>query len=99
MGEYADGFIQTGLWNLSRHPNYFCEVTMWWVFYLFSVTATGSYFNWTIWGAIFLTGLFLLPGASLDITEALSSNKYPEYVNYQKRVSKYFPMPSRTKQS
>lgn len=53
------------------------------VFYLFSVTATGSYFNWTIWGAIFLTGLFLLPGASLDITEALSSNKYPEYVNYQ----------------
>lgn len=53
------------------------------VFYLFSVTATGSYFNWTIWGAVFLTGLFLLPGASLDITEALSSNKYPEYINYQ----------------
>lgn len=98
MGEYADGFIQTGLWGLCRHPNYFCEVTMWWVFYLFSITPTGSYFNWTIWGVIFLTGLFLLPGASLDITEALSSNKYPEYVNYQKRVSKYFPMPLRTKQ-
>ena len=38
-GDYAKGFIDTGLWGWSRHPNYFCEVGMWWAFYLFSVGA------------------------------------------------------------
>jgi len=90
-GPYAKGFIETGLWAYSRHPNYFCEVTMWWVFYLFSVAATGQWLNWTIWGAVFLSGLFLLPGASLDVTEALSLSKYPEYAEYQQRVSRFVP--------
>merc|ERR1719460_1374179 len=79
MGEYARGFIETGLWAYSRHPNYFCEVSMWWCFYLFSIAATGRWLNWTIWGVIFLTGLFVLPRASLDVTEALSSRKYKAF--------------------
>ena len=74
-GPYARGFIETGLWAYSRHPNYFAEVTMWWVFYLFSVAATGKWLNWTLAGAVFLAGLFLPPGASLDTTEALTSRK------------------------
>ncbi|CAE7233514.1 unnamed protein product [Symbiodinium natans] len=98
MGPYAKGFIQTGLWAWSRHPNYFCEVTMWWVFYLFSIPATGKALNWTIWGPLFLSGLFLIPGASLDITESLSSSKYPEYARYQQHVSKFFPLPPRRKE-
>eukprot|EP00931_Biecheleriopsis_adriatica_P040731 TRINITY_DN23336_c0_g1_i1.p1 TRINITY_DN23336_c0_g1~~TRINITY_DN23336_c0_g1_i1.p1 ORF type:complete len:337 (+),score=46.61 TRINITY_DN23336_c0_g1_i1:48-1058(+) len=96
-GPYARGFIESGLWAYSRHPNYFCEVSMWWAYYLFSITATGRWLNWTIWGAIFLSGLFVLPGASLDITEALSSCKYPDYADYQRRVSKFFPLPPRDK--
>eukprot|EP00933_Yihiella_yeosuensis_P076472 TRINITY_DN8625_c1_g1_i1.p1 TRINITY_DN8625_c1_g1~~TRINITY_DN8625_c1_g1_i1.p1 ORF type:complete len:363 (+),score=39.75 TRINITY_DN8625_c1_g1_i1:84-1091(+) len=91
---YDRGFIDSGLWGCSRHPNYFCEVTMWWAFYLFSVSATGKWLNWTIWGTIYLTGLFCAPGASMDVTEALSQAKYPEYQEYQKRVSKFFPLPS-----
>lgn len=90
-GPYARGFIDSGLWAYSRHPNYFCEVTMWWVFYLFGVAATGNWLNWTIWGALFLTGLFVLPAASLDLTESLSLSKYPDYPDYQKRVSKFVP--------
>jgi len=93
LGPYARGFIDTGLWAYSRHPNYFCEVMMWWVFYLFSVAATGRWLNWTIWGAIFLSGLFLPPGASLDLTESLSLSKYPDYADYQNSVSKFFPWP------
>ena len=41
-GPYARGFIETGLWAYSRHPNYFCEVSLWWAFYLFAVAATSE---------------------------------------------------------
>merc|ERR1712100_1003323 len=75
----------------SRHPNYFCEVSTWWSFYLFSVSATGNWLNWTIWGPLFLTGLFVPPGASLDVTEKLSLAKYPHYAEYQQRVSRFIP--------
>ena len=34
------------------------------------------YVNWTVLGPAFLTLLFVAPGASLDVTEALSSRKY-----------------------
>ena len=39
-GPYSRGFIESGLWGWSRHPNYFCEVSMWWAFYLFSVAVS-----------------------------------------------------------
>lgn len=91
-GPYARGFIEAGLWAFSRHPNYFCEVSMWWAFYLFSVSATGRWLNWTIWGAVFLSFLFVMPGASLDLAEAISRSKYPAYAEYQRRVSKFVPL-------
>ena len=41
-GPYEKGFISTGLWGISRHPNYFCEVHLWWSFYGFSIAASGE---------------------------------------------------------
>ena len=49
--------------------------------------------NWTLIGPIFLTCLFVLPMASLDVTEALSSRKYPTYPAYQRTVSRFVPLP------
>ena len=66
---------------------------MWWAFYLFSVAADGSLLNWTLVGPVFLAGLFCLPRASLDVTEALSSRKYAAYELYQQRVNRFFPWP------
>ena len=72
-------------------PDYFCEVTLWWAFYLFSVSATGELINWSILGTAFLSCMFLLPRGSLDVTEALSSRKYKQYGVYQQSVSRFVP--------
>ena len=44
-------FITSGLFRYSRHPNFFCEQAMWWVYYVFSVAAGAGWLNWTIVGA------------------------------------------------
>ena len=93
--EYSHGFVRTGLWAYSRHPNYFCEVSIWWAFYIFSIGAGASLANWSLVGPVFLTCLFVLPRASLDVTETLSSRKYPAFADYQRRVSRFFPLPPR----
>jgi steroid 5-alpha reductase family enzyme len=88
LGEYADGFIQTGLWSKMRHPNYFAEQAIWVVFYLFSVAATGEWINWTIAGSVLL--IILFKGSS-DFSEEISAKKYPKYTDYQKRVGRFLP--------
>jgi steroid 5-alpha reductase family enzyme len=62
-------------------------VSLWWAFYLFSVAATGAWVNWTLAGCVFLALLFVPPGASLDVTETLSSRKYAKFPEYQARVA------------
>ena len=40
-GDYAKGFLTSGLFRYSRHPNFFCEISIWWAVYLSSVAASG----------------------------------------------------------
>ncbi|QDZ24150.1 DUF1295 domain-containing protein [Chloropicon primus] len=39
-GDYKRGFLTSGLFRYSRHPNFFAEQSMWWCFYLFSVASS-----------------------------------------------------------
>jgi steroid 5-alpha reductase family enzyme len=81
------GFLNTGLFSISRHPNFFAEQSQWWVIFLFSAVQVGfSAYNWI--GALLLTGLFI---GSTRFTEQISLSKYPDYENYQKRVSGGIP--------
>lgn len=67
-GDYKLGFLwHSGLFQYSRHPNFFAEQAMWWVIYLFSVAAVqeasgmndlSTYLNWTIATPIVLMALF-----------------------------------------
>lgn len=88
LGEYAHGFVRTGLWGVVRHPNYAMEQAIWVVFYLFSVVATGEWINWSIAGCVLL--IILFKGSS-DFSEAISAEKYPEYKEYQKKVPRFIP--------
>jgi steroid 5-alpha reductase family enzyme len=88
LGEYEVGFVSTGLWSIVRHPNYAMEQSIWVIFYLFSVNATGQWINWTIGGCVLL--LILFKGSS-DFSEELSANKYSAYKDYQKRVPRFIP--------
>lgn len=94
MGEYEQGFVSTGFWAFSRHPNYLCEQSIWVVFYLFSVVATGEWINWSIAGCTLL--IILFKGSS-DFSESLSAQKYPKYKEYQSKVPRFFPFRGRVK--
>ena len=85
---YNKGFNTTGLWGLSRHPNYFAEQATWISFYIFSIGAGIGIFNWSVIGALLLVVLFL---GSSALGEQISGSKYPEYATYQASVSRYFP--------
>ncbi|MGB1275587.1 MAG: DUF1295 domain-containing protein [Nannocystaceae bacterium] len=81
-------FCTTGLFRLARHPNFLCEMAIWWSFYLFSVSAGAGWLNPTIAGPLLLTALIQ---GSTSFTESLSLAKYPEYAEYQKSTPRLLP--------
>jgi steroid 5-alpha reductase family enzyme len=57
--DVRDGFLTKGLFTYTRHPNYFCEQSIWVAVYLFSVTSSdGQWLNWSVLGVIQLIALF-----------------------------------------
>ena len=85
---YNKGFNTIGLWNVSRHPNYFAEQSIWVSLYIFSIGAGVGIVNWSMIGALLLIVLF---AASTNLVEGISGDKYPEYAEYCKQVNKFFP--------
>ena len=90
--EISQGFYQSGLFYYSRHPNYFCEQSIWVVVYLFSVTHAQSLAElFNFWG-LGATLLVLLFQGSMAFSESVTAQKYPEYKAYQRRTSQCIPM-------
>ncbi|CAN5164630.1 DUF1295 domain-containing protein [soil metagenome] len=85
-------FTTRGLFSISRHPNFFFEQAQWWILFLFGAVAAGSVLQWTIIGPFLLSVLFV---GSTIFTESISASKYPDYAEYQKRVSPIVPWPPR----
>lgn len=81
-------FMTTGLFKYCRHPNFVCELGMWWVFYMFSIAATGSWVHWSAFGFIALTGIFI---GSTRLTETISLSRYPTYLDYIASTPSYIP--------
>lgn len=88
-GDFKRGFLTSGLFQFSRHPNFFSEISMWWVMYAFGAHASGQWLNWTVIGPILLTALFQ---GSTNFTERLTLAKYPKYAQYQQTTSRLLPL-------
>ena len=86
--KYRLGFCADGLFKYCRHPNFFCEISIWWLMFFFSVNSVG--WNWTGLGALMLNLLFF---GSTDLTEKISASKYPKYAQYQKTTPRLYPLP------
>jgi len=82
------GFLNKGLWSMSRHPNFFGEQAVWLSFFVFSIAASGRFVNVSIIGVMLLMLLFQ---SSADFSEEISAKKYPAYKEYQRTTPKFFP--------
>jgi steroid 5-alpha reductase family enzyme len=85
--------MDTGLWNWSRHPNYFGEFSFWVSLALFGVAAAPVAGGWAFLGAVAILALFL--GASIPMMEDRSLERRPQYQEVINRVPRFVPRPPR----
>jgi steroid 5-alpha reductase family enzyme len=85
--EPSPRFRQTGLFRVSRHPNFFFENAQWWAIAAFGVVAARG-LDWTCLGIVLLLAIFI---GSTRFTESITRSKYPEYAEYQRRTSAVIP--------
>lgn len=87
-----EAYMTTGLWRLSRHPNYFGEVSFWWGLWLFAM-AVSSEHAWMVVGALAMTGLFVF--ISIPMMERRTLAKRPHYAEHMAKTSMLVPWPPR----
>ena len=75
--------LTTGLWALSRHPNYFGEILMWWGIWIITLEW------WTIISPLTIT-LLLLRVSGVPMLEAKYKNN-AAYADYVKRTPALIP--------
>ncbi|MCK4972506.1 MAG: DUF1295 domain-containing protein [Candidatus Heimdallarchaeota archaeon] len=86
-----DEVMTRGIWSVTRHPNYFGEVSFWWGLFFFAITTITIEITtlWVIIGPIGITILFLI--VSIPLMENRLMKKYSGYNEYKSRVSVLIP--------
>lgn len=91
--ENANNFIATGLWSISRHPNYFGEVTLWLGIAMMSLPYLEGVQYWTLISPVFSFVLIYFV-SGVRMLEARANIKWgenPEYLDYVKKTPIFFP--------
>lgn len=81
--------LTTGLWSLTRHPNYFGDACQWWGFGLFA-WGQGLTGYLTFIGPIVMT-LFIRKVSGVDLLEKSLKAGKPGYENYIASTPPFFP--------
>jgi steroid 5-alpha reductase family enzyme len=91
---HPDGTTLTsGLWRLSRHPNYFGEILFWWGLFLFGLAANPGWW-WTGVGALGITVLFVT--ISLPLMERRAMDRRLDYEVVVSSTPLLIPWPRRS---
>jgi steroid 5-alpha reductase family enzyme len=80
--------LRSGIWSISRHPNYFGEILFWWGLYLFALAANPRYW-WTVIGPLSISALFIF--ISIPMIEKRMLTRKPEYADYIKSTPILIP--------
>jgi steroid 5-alpha reductase family enzyme len=81
-----------GLWRFTRHPNYFGESMLWWGIFLVAMSTPTA--AWSVIGPTTITFLLLRVSGVRMLEKGLSERK-PQYADYVRRTSAFFPWPPR----
>ncbi len=82
--------LSTGLWSLTRHPNYFGDMLVWWG--IFTVSLSSSWGWASVVGPVTMT-LFLRFISGVTLLESQMRARKPEYEAYMSRVPAFIPNP------
>ncbi|CAG0880083.1 unnamed protein product [Darwinula stevensoni] len=81
-------FIRTGLWSVSRHPNYFGEILLWFGLYMAAFPSLRDLEHWSILSPVL--NMFIIVGFSglppLETYAAKKWGKDPEYQKYKAKT-------------
>ena len=81
--ENKDRFINSGLWSLSRHPNYLGEIILWLGITIMSISALSGWQYVTLISPIF-TYVLLVYVSGVRLLEASGKKKWGHLENYKK---------------
>jgi steroid 5-alpha reductase family enzyme len=79
--------LTTGVWRISRHPNYLGEVLMWWGIYLLAVTAGNAW--WLIVSPVLITYLIRYV-SGVPLLEKKYEGR-PDFEAYKAATPVFFP--------
>ncbi len=88
-----DKFISDGLWSISRHPNYFGEITLWIGIYIISYTSFSGYEYLSIVSPIFVY-ILLTRMSGINMLEKIADQRYGNinsYIQYKNNTPILIP--------
>ena len=80
--------LDTGVWALSRHPNYFGESVVWWGF---AALALVHPWGWLALVCPIYVTWFMSAGSATPMQERYLQKSKPAYADYMRRVPIFFP--------
>jgi steroid 5-alpha reductase family enzyme len=94
---HRGGVCDTGLWGLSRHPNYFFEWLGWLAYAVIAIGPTGAQpLAWiALIGPAFMFVLLRFVSGVPPTEAAMAASRGAAFERYRARVSPFFPLPPR----